>query len=462
MTSAVHIDSLTRRFGDVLAVDDLSLDIRLGEVFGLLGHNGAGKTTTIRILNGILEPSAGVVSVMGLDPGIQGVELRRRTGVLTETPALDDRLSGRENLEIFADLYDVPSGRVRSVVDELLETFQLAERADHRVHTYSKGMKQRLALARTLINNPELLYLDEPTSGLDPVAAYEVREMIRRWGQATDRTVFLCTHNLVEAQELCDRVGVLERGRLRLIGTPEELIDSGDSGVEVDLLLDLADLSAARTILNDRVDLVATPDRPANQPARDRERDRNHGNSARLTVRVESREDIPALVELTASIGLPIYGIVPREKTLRDVYLSLYIDDDFEGGSRGRGDRGDTHGKDTRRDDPHGKETRGSNTERSDTRRDDTQGSDTEGSDTERSNTERSDTPGDDTHGGDAEHNDTGRDDTHSDHIHRDETPGGPTHLDLALRHEHSRPAGGDDKPRTIRPLDISNPDDHD
>ncbi len=316
MTTAVQIRNLYRRFGDVRAVDDLSLDIQQGEVFGLLGHNGAGKTTTIRILNGILEPSAGAVRVMGLDPQKHGAELRRRTGVLTETPALDDRLTGRENLAIFADLYDVPENGDANKVDGLLEIFQLADRADERVQTYSKGMKQRLALARTIINEPEMLYLDEPTSGLDPVASHEVREMIRRWGDAPDRTVFLCTHNLVEAQELCDRVGVLERGRLRLIGTPEELTSGDDSGIEVDLLFDETNVARARSALGGRVKVIEQI-----------HRENNH-NGGRITVRVERREEIPALVETVTALGLPVYGIVPREKTLRDVYLSLYIDEE--------------------------------------------------------------------------------------------------------------------------------------
>ncbi len=316
MTTAVQIRNLYRRFGDVRAVDDLSLDIQQGEVFGLLGHNGAGKTTTIRILNGILEPSAGAVRVMGLDPQKDGAELRRRTGVLTETPALDDRLTGRENLAIFADLYDVPENGDANKVDGLLEIFQLADRADERVQTYSKGMKQRLALARTIINEPEMLYLDEPTSGLDPVASHEVREMIRRWGDAPDRTVFLCTHNLVEAQELCDRVGVLERGRLRLIGTPEELTSGDDSGIEVDLLFDETNVARARSALGGRVKVIEQI-----------HRENNH-NGGRITVRVERREEIPALVETVTTLGLPVYGIVPREKTLRDVYLSLYIDEE--------------------------------------------------------------------------------------------------------------------------------------
>ncbi|MBT8402111.1 MAG: ABC transporter ATP-binding protein [Rhodothermia bacterium] len=353
------MSSLSRRFGDVLAVDDLSLDIRQGEVFGLLGHNGAGKTTTIRILNGILDPSAGSVRVMDLDPRRDGAELRRRTGVLTETPALDDRLTGRENLEIFAHLYRVPANGVDATVSDLLDKFQLSHRADQRVHTYSKGMKQRLALARTILNDPELLYLDEPTSGLDPVASHEVREMIREWGDQPHRTVFLCTHNLVEAQDLCDRVGVLERGRLRLLGTPEELTDHGDGGMEVDLLFDPDDVARAWAALKERVTVVSSSDdfgRSRDEgggkmqaggddgnKARSRSRGRNrngNGNGGRVTVRVDARADIPALVDLAASLGLPVFGVVPQVRTLRDVYLSLYIDEELEEDVRDDNDEG--------------------------------------------------------------------------------------------------------------------------
>ena len=312
MSSVVQIRNLSRRFGHVKAVDGLTLNIEQGEVFGLLGHNGAGKTTTIRILNGILAPTEGHVSVMGLDPITDGSELRRRTGVLTETHALDERLTGRENLEIFAELYDVPEEKAPDRIDQLLEAFRLEDRAADRVHGYSKGMKQRLALARTILNDPLLLYLDEPTSGLDPVAAYEVREMIQLWGDAPDRTVFLCTHNLVEAQELCDRVGVLEGGRLRLIGTPEELTNQHNGSVPVDILLDPLDIGEARRLLHGKAELLETTE------------------ADRLTVKVESREAIPELVNLTRELGLRIYGIVPHQRTLRDVYLSMYLDDVHE------------------------------------------------------------------------------------------------------------------------------------
>jgi ABC-2 type transport system ATP-binding protein len=312
MPSVVQIRNLTRSFGRVKAVDRLTLDIQQGEVFGLLGHNGAGKTTTIRILNGILAPTEGTVSVMDLDPIADGTEVRARTGVLTETHALDERLTGRENLEIFSDLYGIERSIARERLDLLLDVFRLSDRSQDRVRDYSKGMKQRLALARTIINDPVLLYLDEPTSGLDPVAAHEVREMIRMWGAAPDRTVFLCTHNLVEAQELCDRVGVLESGRLRVLGTPEELTNNQDGSVGVEVVVDPDALVKTIRVLRDHVQID-------DASARDR-----------VVVHLESRDAVPAFVKLTQELNLPLYGIVPREKTLRDVYLSMYLEDQDE------------------------------------------------------------------------------------------------------------------------------------
>jgi ABC-2 type transport system ATP-binding protein len=197
---------LTRRFADTLAVDDLTLDVYPGEVFGFLGHNGAGKTTTVRLLNGVLTPSAGQARILGLDPMADGPALRRQTGVLTETPSLDERLTARVNLSLYADLYGVPKAEVKHRVDALLAAFDLTERADDKVGEYSKGMRQRLALARTVVHEPTLLFLDEPTAALDPVAARQVHEMILRTARE-GRTVFINTHNLVEAQRLCDRVG---------------------------------------------------------------------------------------------------------------------------------------------------------------------------------------------------------------------------------------------------------------
>jgi len=174
----IQISAISRRFGEKNAVDHLTLDVQAGEIFGFLGHNGAGKTTTVRLLNGVLEPISGNARVLGLDPQTEGPALRARTGVLTETPSLDERLTARDNLSFYADLYNVPRADVPGRVNSLLTEFELADRAGEKVGGYSKGMKQRLALARALLHKPEVLFLDEPTAALDPVAARHVHALV--------------------------------------------------------------------------------------------------------------------------------------------------------------------------------------------------------------------------------------------------------------------------------------------
>jgi ABC-2 type transport system ATP-binding protein len=300
-------DGLTRRFGEVVAVDHLSLEVRSGEIFGFLGHNGAGKTTSVRLFNGILAPSDGQARVLGLRPMLDGPSLRRRTGVLTETPSLDERLTGRENLAIYADLYNVPEAAVASRVREMLESFDLADRADQKVGDYSKGMKQRMALARALLHQPELLFLDEPTSGLDPVAARHVHELILQLSHEEEHTVFLCTHNLIEAQNLCDRVAVLEHGKLVAVGTPRELARQLDRRLRLEIEVAPDGLPAALEIVKARL-------APA-EPAQDR---------GVITVAGADRESIPGLIAALAGAGVKIYRVTPQEPSLEDVYFALH------------------------------------------------------------------------------------------------------------------------------------------
>ena len=257
--SIIQISSLSRSFGEKLAVDDLTLDVHAGEIFGFLGHNGAGKTTTVRLLNGVLEPTAGHARVLGLDPQKEGPALRAQTGVLTETPSLDERLTARENLSFYAELYNVPRASVLSRVDSLLTEFELAERANEKVGGYSKGMKQRLALARALLHKPQVLFLDEPTAALDPVATRHVHVLVETLARREGCTVFICTHNLVEAQRLCDRVAVMEQGRLVALGTPSELTRQYVKRLDVVLEVDPNQMDLALQILQQFPQLVIGP-----------------------------------------------------------------------------------------------------------------------------------------------------------------------------------------------------------
>ena len=215
----IQTKQLTKKFGNVLAVDQLDLDVKEGEVFGFLGPNGAGKTTTVRMLTSLIGPTSGTGSVAGFTLGSQDTDIRRTVGVLTETPGMYDNLPAEYNLRIFAELYEVED--VPGQVEKYLRLLGLYDRRLDPAGTFSKGMKQKLAIARALLHEPRILFLDEPTAGLDPEASHLVREFIAEL-KKEGRTIFLCTHNLDEADRLCDRVGVFKT-RLLVLDTPANL-----------------------------------------------------------------------------------------------------------------------------------------------------------------------------------------------------------------------------------------------
>jgi ABC-2 type transport system ATP-binding protein len=304
----IQISSLARRFGEKNAVDHLTLEVQAGEIFGFLGHNGAGKTTTVRLLNGVLEPTTGQACVLGLDPQAEGPAVRARTGVLTETPSLDERLTARDNLSIYADLYNVPRADIPGRVNSLLAEFELADRADEKVGGYSKGMKQRLALARALLHRPEVLFLDEPTAALDPLAARHVHTLVENLARREGCTVFLCTHNLVEAQKLCDRVAVMEHGRLVALGTPSDLARQYVKRLDVELEVDPIQMGLALQALQELPQLFVNPPK--------REKDL-------LTMTLAGRESIPELLSMLVQKGLRVYRLAPQEVNLEEVYFAL-------------------------------------------------------------------------------------------------------------------------------------------
>jgi ABC-2 type transport system ATP-binding protein len=220
---AIKLDRLSREFGEVKAVDRLSLEVPSGSIFGFLGPNGAGKTTTIRMLLGLLEPSEGRAEVLGFDTQAQGEEVRMRTGALLEHPGIYEQLSAEDNLEFYARVWRIPEPERYARIKELLSHIGLWERREDPAGKWSRGMKQKLALARVLLHRPPLVLLDEPTAGLDVMSATAVREDLVSLVEREGTTVFLTTHNMSEAERLCDQVAVIREGSLVAVGSPDEL-----------------------------------------------------------------------------------------------------------------------------------------------------------------------------------------------------------------------------------------------
>ncbi len=221
--NAIQTNQLTRSFGDLKAVDRLTLEIPRGTVFGFLGPNGSGKTTTIRLLLGLLDADAGGAQVLGFDTKSQADEVRKRCGALLEHHGLYERLSAAENLDYYGRIWHLSKADREKRIRELLEPLDLYKRRNEPIGQWSRGMKQKLAVARTLMHHPELVFLDEPTAGLDPVASMTLREDLAALVAQEGVTIFLTTHNLGEAEKLCTQVGVINHGQLLAVGSPAEL-----------------------------------------------------------------------------------------------------------------------------------------------------------------------------------------------------------------------------------------------
>jgi ABC-2 type transport system ATP-binding protein len=255
---ALRAIGLGRRFGDRWAVRGIDLDVRRGEVLGLLGPNGAGKTTIVRMLTALIEPSEGTATIDGFDVREQADDVRARVGILTETPGLYDKLSATANLDFFGRLYGLDAATRARGIEHYLRMFALWDRRDDVAGTFSKGMKQKLAIARALLHDPAVVFLDEPTAALDPEAAFVVREAIETLRRA-GRTIVLATHNLDEADRLCDRIAFVRAGLVR-VDTPAALrgalgtrgltvrLGSGASAAAVDAIRALAGVDAVETV----------------------------------------------------------------------------------------------------------------------------------------------------------------------------------------------------------------------
>jgi len=219
----IETEGLTKQFGTLVAVNAVSLTVEPGEVLGLLGPNGAGKTTTVRLLSSVLRPTAGRARVAGYDVATQGQIVRRHVGVLTESPGLYTRMTGREYLDFFGDVRGLAKPVRRTRITKLAEQFQVDDALDRRLGEYSKGMRQKIALVRTLLHDPAVLLLDEPTSAMDPASARLVRDALHQLRNSADHAIILCTHNLSEAEELSDRIAIIRQGAIVSEGSPPEL-----------------------------------------------------------------------------------------------------------------------------------------------------------------------------------------------------------------------------------------------
>ena len=301
--NAIETSGLSRAFGNRIAVDNLSLTIPAGSVFGFLGPNGAGKTTTVRMLSALIAPTSGTAFVAGHQLGRDNELIRRSIGVLTETPGLYDRLSAMQNLVFYARLYDVEPRQAAAQAEHYLRELDLWERRNDRVAGFSKGMRQKLAIARALLHEPPVVFLDEPTSGLDPEAARTVLNFVKTL-RAEGRTIFLTTHNLPEADELCDLVAVF-RTRLVQVDTPEHL-RAGLFGRGVKIRLTGDALPFLQTVKN----LAFVRDASA--------------NNGSLSVKLDDPDgQSPALVQALSAAGASIRSVEPITHSLEDIYMEL-------------------------------------------------------------------------------------------------------------------------------------------
>ena len=301
---AIQTQNLTRDFDNVRAVDGITLEVPAGSVFGFLGPNGAGKTTTIRLLLGLIEPSSGSAEVMGFNTRTQGYEIRRSAGALLEHSGLYERLTAVQNLEFYARVWRMSRADREARVKNLLSDLGLWERRDEAVGTWSRGMKQKLAIARAMLHKPALIFLDEPTSGLDPVAAVALREELEALTSREGVTVFLTTHNLAEAEKLCAQVAVIRQGKLLAVGSPDEL-RKRDGG-------NRAEISGRG--FTDAV-LEKLRQRPEVEHA--------EASGERLSLRLKDGAGVAPLVSLLVMEGGEIEEVRRDKASLEDVFLTL-------------------------------------------------------------------------------------------------------------------------------------------
>ena len=300
----IRVRGLTKRFGRITAVDGLDLHVRRGEVFGFLGPNGAGKTTTINLLMGLLEPTSGQAEVLGFDTRTQGDEIRSRAGALLEHPGLYEQLTVEDNLEFYGRVALLPKAEREARIKELLNQMGLWERRKERVGNWSRGMRQKAAVARALLHRPSLVFLDEPTAGLDVVAAATLREDLAALADQEGVTVFLTTHNMTEAEKLCSQVAVIRQGKLAAVGPPDEL-RARTGGPQ----LEIVGQGFSESVIDQ---LRARPEVVGIE-----------GQDNHLSIQLRGEMDTAPLVSLLVGAGAQVAEVRKGQASLEDVFLTL-------------------------------------------------------------------------------------------------------------------------------------------
>jgi ABC-2 type transport system ATP-binding protein len=295
----ISMDSLSKSFGNIKALDNLNLDVKKGELLGVIGPNGAGKTTAIRITCCIMKPDQGDVLVDGYSIHKDPLKIKSLIGYLPEEPNLYERFKARDLLKYFSELYGVPGADINQRVEELLELVGMTHRAEDRINTFSKGLRQRISIARALVHDPEIIIFDEPTMGLDPATSQTIRHFINQL--KGDKTIILCTHYMDEADQLCDRVALLDQGRIRDMGTPQDL----KSKIHGDLIL----LVRVTNPLESDQEVISGFRSVENLETEDEQ----------YIISLNSREEISQILNVLGSRAL---AVNTKEPTLEDVFIS--------------------------------------------------------------------------------------------------------------------------------------------
>ena len=307
MLKAIEVDSLTKEFGDFKAVDNISFQVEEGEIFGFLGPNGAGKSTTMMILTTLLKPTSGSVFVGGYDVMLNAKRVREKIGYVQQEISVDEFLTGRENLYLHARINQIPSNLIKSRIDDVLELVELGEKKDQATLTYSGGMRKRLDIANGLLSRPSVLFLDEPTVGLDIQTRRKIWGYIKKIRKDFGMTVFISTHYMEEADKLCDRIGIIDHGKIQVIDTPKSMKTA--IGNEI-ISFNLVDGKSNQDALIEKINKIEFVKEVKNK-------------QDLITVfSTKSNEVIPKIFQESANLEMRIRSLTLKQPTLDDVFIS--------------------------------------------------------------------------------------------------------------------------------------------